>query len=151
RNLAAAFLSGPWSVNSLVRRGSRACGSNQRWLGALARSVLRDYNGTRPDEATLTQYIQQNRDFNAQWQEAQRQQAPLLRQLFCAAPVMAPSPWPVPPFATTAALAAWLGLTPAELDWFADRHGFEARVSAGPLRHYTYHWLAGRSGKVRLL
>jgi hypothetical protein len=64
---------------------------------------------------------------------------------------MAPSPWQVPAFATTAALADWLGLTPPELDWFADRHGFEANVSPGPLRHYIYHWLAGRSGKLRLL
>jgi RNA-directed DNA polymerase len=150
RNLAAAFLSGPWSMESLVRRGSRACGNKERWLRALARSVLRVFNASRPDEATLTKHIEQNRDFDAYW-EARGQQDPLLRQLFWAIPTMAPSPWPVPAFATTSALAEWLGLTPAELDWFADRHGFEARLPAGPLRHYTYHWLAGRSGKLRLL
>jgi hypothetical protein len=64
---------------------------------------------------------------------------------------MAPSAWPVPALATTAALAEWLGLTPGQLDWFADCQGREARHPPGPLRHYGYRWLAGRSGKRRLL
>jgi hypothetical protein len=52
---------------------------------------------------------------------------------------------------TTGALAEWLALSHGELDWFADCQGRESRVPAGPLRHYTYHWLKGRSGKRRLL
>src|SRR5262249_30611422 len=44
-----------------------------------------------------------------------------------------------------------LGLTPGQLDWFADRCGMEARVPDGPLRHYTYRWLTSRGGKLRLL
>jgi hypothetical protein len=63
----------------------------------------------------------------------------------------APASWPVPALATPGALAAWLGLEPGELDWFADCQGREARTPPGPLRHYTYRWLARRSGGVRLL
>jgi hypothetical protein len=66
-------------------------------------------------------------------------------------PKMVPTAWPVPPLPTTAALAAWLSLTPGELDWFADCQGRAVRAPAGPLRHYTYQWLAGRGGKRRLL
>jgi hypothetical protein len=58
---------------------------------------------------------------------------------------------PVPPLPDTAALAAWLDLSPSMLDWFADCQGREAKVPAGPLRHYTYRWQAKRLGKARLL
>jgi hypothetical protein len=57
----------------------------------------------------------------------------------------------VPALATQAALAEWLGLDPPQLDWFADCQGREARVPAGPLRHYRYRWLSKPSGKLRLL
>jgi hypothetical protein len=62
-----------------------------------------------------------------------------------------PSTWGVPALATPAALAGWLGLDLPRLDWFADCQGREARVPAGPLRHYRYRWLSQPSGKVRLL
>src|SRR5262245_28746106 len=67
-------------------------------------------------------------------------------------PRMAANPtFPVPPIVTTVALAERLGLTPGQLDWFADRRGMEAKGHQQPLRHYTYRWLTSRSGKRRLL
>src|SRR5262249_38699844 len=67
-------------------------------------------------------------------------------------PRMAANPgFSVPPIVTTAALAERLGLTPSQLDWFADRRGMEARGHQGALRHYVYRWLTSRSGKRRLL
>jgi hypothetical protein len=62
-----------------------------------------------------------------------------------------PTSWQVPALPTTTALADWLGLTRKELDWFADYFGLEAKVPLGPLRHYTYRWLAGTAGRARLL
>ncbi len=62
-----------------------------------------------------------------------------------------PSPWPVPALGTAAALADWLGLTPRELDWFADVRSRSASAPAGPLRHYLYQWQRKRSGTLRLL
>jgi len=59
--------------------------------------------------------------------------------------------WVVPSLTTPAALAAWLGISLPELEWFSDCQGREARVPPGPLRHYHYQWLIRRSGKVRLL
>jgi hypothetical protein len=69
---------------------------------------------------------------------------------------MSPAPgpavlWQVPPLVTTAQLAEWLGVEAGELAWFADCQGREAKVPPGPLRHYTYHWLAKPSGRSRLL
>src|SRR5947208_1927666 len=54
-----------------------------------------------------------------------------------------PASWPVPALATTGALAEWLGLTPGQLDWFADCRGLERLAPPGPLRHYDYRWLPG--------
>jgi hypothetical protein len=61
-----------------------------------------------------------------------------------------PGTWPVPRLATPARLADWLGLTPPELDWFADCKCWNGgRVER--LRHYTLRWLRKPSGKYRLL
>jgi hypothetical protein len=62
----------------------------------------------------------------------------------------APATWELPRLPTREALADWLGITVCELEWFADRHGFEAAAS-GALRHYTYRLIAKASGKWRLL
>jgi hypothetical protein len=69
---------------------------------------------------------------------------------FRTAVVMNPSPWPVPSLPTSAQLAAWLDIGLNELDWFAD---CQRRLSKAParLQHYTYRWLAKRSGNARLL
>ncbi len=64
---------------------------------------------------------------------------------------MGPSRWSVPALPSSAALAEWLGLTLSELDWFADCQGREAKVPAGPLRHYAYRWVAKRGGRSRLI
>ncbi len=79
-----------------------------------------------------------------------------MRRVFWTTPAMAlqpgaPAGWGVPALPTAGALADWLGLSPAELDWFADCRGWEANVPPGPLRHYAYRWLPRRGGKFRLL
>ena len=53
------------------------------------------------------------------------------------------------PFHTTpidhiGALAAWLGLSPEELDWYADRREINRYATDRRLRHYRYLWLNGR-------
>ena len=67
-------------------------------------------------------------------------------------PVEASATWDVPAIESVAGLAAWLRLTPEELDWFADLKnlGRHARVSE-PLRHYHYRMFVKRSGSVRLI
>src|SRR5260370_28997855 len=62
-----------------------------------------------------------------------------------------PATWHVPALTTPAVLAAWLGLTVPQLDWFADNQRRLAQGPPGPLRHYTYQWLIASSGKARLL
>jgi hypothetical protein len=157
RNLSAAFLAGPWCLDGLVDRGAEACGRRQRWLRTLARRTLAafDDQSTPPSPKTLAAFITADRAFLAACANYRQRQEQPLRRLFWDNPVMSQRgparAWQIPPIPTVAALAEWLQVTPAQLDWLADCLGHEARVGAGPLRHYTYRWLAGRSGKRRLL
>lgn len=62
-----------------------------------------------------------------------------------------PATWEVPPLTTLAQLAAWLGLSPGELDWFADGRGWLPKATHKTLRHYTFRWILKRDGSARLL
>jgi hypothetical protein len=57
----------------------------------------------------------------------------------------------VPKLATTADLAAWLGLPIDHLDWFTDERRTLDRAHAEALSHYKYHWRLKRSGAWRLI
>jgi hypothetical protein len=57
----------------------------------------------------------------------------------------------VPSLTTQGELARWLGITPGELEWFADCYGRERQRPAGPFRHYRYLWMSKASGRKRLL
>jgi hypothetical protein len=75
------------------------------------------------------------------------------RRIPCRPPRMArvegpPGDWPVPPLPTPGRLASWLGLTPAELDWFADCKRWNDREEER-LRHYRLSWLPKSSGRYR--
>ncbi len=157
RNLAAAFLAGPWSPDGLVERGALACGWRERWLSSLARRVVAAFEQpAQVDEKRLALFIGGDEGFARAWATSCRRGHIPLRQVFWTTPAMRPrtslaASWPVPALGTPGALADWLGLGPGALDWFADCHGREATVPPGPLRHYTYQWLAKPSGKFRLL
>jgi hypothetical protein len=158
RNLAAAFLCGGWSEEDLVRQGALACGRRWRWLRPLARRALAAF-AERPTgraQEALAVFLDADAGFCRAWAGRPPGQRPLLSRAFWVPPAMtpaagAPASWSVPALPTTTALAEWLGLTPGQLDWFADPHGHEADVAAGPLRHYTYRLIPKASGRWRLL
>jgi hypothetical protein len=157
RNLAAAFLDGPWSSEGLLYRGRRAIGGRGRWLAMLVQHVLNAFvEPPQNREDALARFLERDRCFREGCAALFRVQKLPLRQVFWLAPRMNPTAgppeaWPVPPLLSTSAVADWLGLTVKQLDWFADCAGREARTPPGSLRHYNYHWLLGRRGKRRLL
>jgi RNA-directed DNA polymerase len=151
-DLAAAFLAGAWSLSGFVRRGAATSGGTAKCLRALARLILTQFpaDAPRPELEVLARAIESHRTF----QEDADYNLP--RRIYWITPRMlpatgAPATWQVPALTTTRALAAWLELTPGELDWFADCQGRLVHAESGPLSHYTYRWLKGRSGKYRLL
>lgn len=156
RNLAAAFLAGPWDLEGLTERGALACGAGGPWLRRLARRVLAAFGGqpTAPDEERLTRFLIADDGFIQAWEEPDPELH--ARQLFWVRPAMTSgaagaASWPVPGLPSLTALAECLNLAPGELDWFADCQGRGACLPAGPLGHYTYRWVRSRAGKARLL
>jgi RNA-directed DNA polymerase len=153
RNLAAAFLSGGWSVRGLLKRGGEAFGQREDWLRPLVRRVIRacaEQPSSR-DWDSLAAFIAADSEFQDCVDDGEPQS-----RIYWVTPTMAPAPgpptsWQLPALTTSTALANWLELTPTELDWFADCHGHEADVKQGPLRHYTYRFVPKASGKWRLL
>jgi hypothetical protein len=141
-SFASALLEGAWDFGELVRRGGAHLGEWPPWLYDLARRIVTEFpdSANRPDAEALARLIQRDAIFRG-----------AREQVFRAAPQMAAAPWPVRQLLSPGALAEWLGLGPAELDWFADCQGREARLPAGPLRHYAYRWVAKRGGRARLI
>jgi len=70
-------------------------------------------------------------------------------------PLFAPAPrlegLDIPRLATLGELCVWLGVTRAELDWFADLRRTHGRAQTRALQHYDYAIVPKRSGGVRLL
>ena len=62
-----------------------------------------------------------------------------------------PGSWPVPVIATPGALAEFLGIDLARLEWLADCQARERAARPEPLRHYRYRWMAKASGSLRLI
>ena len=81
---------------------------------------------------------------------------PPVRQLFFVPSVMgsppaAAGPVVLPQLPTEAALAAWLGITPGRLRWYADITGRNRKHPEGPLRTYRHRWIPKPHGRSRLL
>ena len=153
KGLAGALLEGPWSDEAgLIDRCRAALGRRPRWVGPLARRVLRAFPVDRPKEHQLAAFLNEDAKLRDAWM---RKPFPLpIRK--GPPPTMAPCPgppssWAVPAIVTPSELAVRLGLELAELDWFADLRGIERSTAAGPLRHYAYRWKPKRDGSTRLI
>ena len=145
--LAAAFLAGEWELGAMTLRARRAVGPRV-WLRPVALEVLAAYHRPpldRPRE--LVAYVE------IAIEELPRvpRMPPrvLWRPVFH--PEMAFARWPVPRIDTVGDLAAWSGLEPGELEWFADVRGLERVVADERLRHYRYSHVARRNGPPRVI
>jgi RNA-directed DNA polymerase len=151
--LAEALVAGPWREDDLVARGARAVGRRSRWLRPLVRRLLARFaGGLRPPAARVAAFLAEDARFCL----ADAREPIELAVCLWPLPVMWPAPgrpstWPVPPIATEAELAGWLGLTPGALDGFADLQGRNRRAPAGRLQNYDYVWRPRRSGAARLI
>jgi RNA-directed DNA polymerase len=153
--IAAAFLAGEQTADKARERAVLALGHRWRWLQPLAQRYIVEFaNSTRPTHRSLVRFLLHDPEFAGAWMidsqkitvaqwltEGQRMQ-----------PVSAAGAWNVPSIESAGELAAWLGITPVELDWFADLKGLTTRPQSGPrLRHYHYQVRAKGSGGIRLI
>jgi RNA-directed DNA polymerase len=148
--LALGFLAGPWSRAGLVQRATQVLGEQPRWLVPLVRHLHARFPDAPNDACeSLSQTIQRAASFKRG--HAPGQPGSKLVRLLVAEPSMGRRRWPVPTLTTSADVASWLELTPAELDWFADARGLNAEVGVGALHHYAFRWLPKRRGGYRLV
>src|SRR5262249_9352551 len=101
RELAAAFLAGPWSASPLTERGVQTCGPAKRWIKALARRVLRRFADAPRDVRVLVAFILNDAGFLDAWSQHLLIGRIPLRQVVLISPSMsplpgAPSTWDVP-------------------------------------------------------
>lgn len=146
--LADALLAGAPDVEGFVIRGAECLGRPHRWLPGLARRVFQRFGSSlaADDRAALVAMIAADASFQDAWQ---RIRVPRVRKYFLQPPPMgqrrgALAACNLPSLATPGDVAAWLGITTGELDWFADVG--ERNPVAGPLAHYSYAWIPKRSG-----
>lgn len=154
RALARALLCGESTTQAQQRRATRALGRNWPWLKGLVRRVRQNFGpDLQPaDHDEIVELIFAFRPLVAAFKWADP--APRVCGHYPFHPAMRSSALPnlsIPPLPTPGDLARWLGLSMAELDWFADPAGWGGRTTATKLRHYNYHWLQKPSGGARLI
>jgi RNA-directed DNA polymerase len=149
--LAKAFLAGELNVNAVAERAAQVLGKPWPWLGPLARRFDAAFaNRPRPRHREVVVFLRADRTFRRiatrrlkvrQWLTGPQ---PML-------PVPAARAWKIPAIDSAGSLAAWLGVTPSELDWFADLADRARRHRNSRLEHYRYRVLTKRSGGIRLI
>lgn len=153
--LARAFLTGIPTAAQVVGRVDQMLGRRWRWVRPLAGRYIKAYDGqTRPRHREVVRFLLQDRGFKRAWSKYAHQLSidqwltePLQMQ-----PVSAATRWNIPAIESATALAVWLGLSPEELEWFADLKSLgRNRKSSQQMRHYHYRVFAKRSGSVRLI
>jgi RNA-directed DNA polymerase len=150
--LADAFLAGAdWTRAGLIARGQDAlaipAGPGLPWLRRAVDRVLAAYaHPPRDRPRELAAFVAATVD------EARAGQLPPRHRLVAPGAMAAARPWPaVPELDTAGELAAWLGLSPGELAWFADVQSRERRAADRRLRHYAYAWSTRPGAPVRFL
>jgi hypothetical protein len=152
RALASAFLAGPWNVGSLVARAREALETEPRWLRRVAKAVLVHFPAPPPEGvAPLARMLLADESFRrgaSRWTRVRRWLFPEITMIPVAG---APSTFEILPIPTTGDLAMALGMTPAELAWFADGKRLNEGTSIEALTHYRTKWVAKAGGGYRLL
>jgi RNA-directed DNA polymerase len=152
--LARSLLTGEQNIDSVHARGVRTLGRSWAWLRPLAHRYVEAFSGhTRPRHRDAVQFLLHDPGFKrarskyrheifiAEWlAEPQRMQ-----------PTAKAQHWDLPVIESVGDLAAWLSLSPAELEWFADLKGLGDKLRNPKLQHYHYRILLKRSGGVRLI
>jgi RNA-directed DNA polymerase len=148
--LAGAFLAGEWQPAAMGRRAKRSLADRRGWPTGLAEIVVRAYpDRPRDRPRELATFIAACEPFRQALRGPDR--AVRVHTWVAAPTEMGRRRWPVPAVDDLAALAAWLGVTPDHLAWFADCRSFERIAADERLRHYRRRWLRKPDGSARLL
>lgn len=145
RALAAGFLAGEWSQAGLVASGAVVVGRRARWLPPLARQVLVLYPRPPHDRPRELATNLATRPAAAKALQAR----PVVQPV--GATQMVANRWRLPVLHDLGDEAAFLGVTPSDLDWFADPRRLARTAADVPLQHYRVSHRVAPSGAIRVL
>jgi hypothetical protein len=141
--LADALLAGTADVEGFVARTSWVLGRRHRWLAPFCKRVFRRFGSSldQRNRSTLVEWIRHDAGYDGAFLA---RRTPRIAHYLLDPPRMAPrkgalAACALPDLPTPGDLAAWLGITATELDWFADVHALNP--AHGPLSHYRYVWV----------
>lgn len=141
-------------MEAIAVRANHALGRELRWLRPLAKRYLKHFGGhTRPRHRDVVRFIKHDAAFQRIWRKHERGMsiAHWLTGPQQMQPVAAAVSWAIPKIESLGALAEWFGITPGELEWYADLKCLTFRKSDPRLRHYQYRILTKFSGSLRLI
>src|SRR6266478_3437692 len=114
--LARAFLAGELNVDAVAERAAELLGGPLRWMGPLARRFAAAFaDHPHPRYREVVAFLSNDRRLR---RIASRR--PLITGPQPMLPMPAARSWRIPAIDSAGSLAAWFGVTPSELDWFAD-------------------------------
>ena len=152
--LADALLAGLSSAEDFAARTAEALGRKPRWIRSFARRVFKRFGSGLAyiQRRELIEFIRSDAGYCKAWTASSQ---PRIRRYFLAVPPMGPRPGALadcvlPELPAPGDLAAWLGITIPELEWFADLSGMIGS-SEGALCHYHYKWIPKRHGDYRMI
>ena len=154
RALANSFLAGEPYLEQLVSRASRTLGRDWRWLRSLAHRYLKRFAGqTRPRHRDVVRFLNDDSGFRRAWLQnhSELTVAHWVTEPPRMQPVAAAESWKIPSISSAGDLAAWLGLSIGELQWFEDVRRLVYKEGSSKLRHYHYRVVAKQFGAVRLI
>lgn len=160
KTLARAFIAGEQMLDAVVRRGAAAIGRPAHMVKPVAERYLQTFaNRTRPRHRDVVHFLLHDRSWLRRKRSAESDTSVALRTFPVAWPTdaseMHPVPaahdWRVPAIESVAALAEWLGVSVAELEWFSDVKGRNVHAPQPKLHHYRYAIRTKRRGGLRLI
>ncbi|MBX9580755.1 MAG: reverse transcriptase family protein [Gemmataceae bacterium] len=151
-NLAAALVAGRWDRRVMRAAAAAAVGGKPGWLAPLVRRVHAAYP-EKPQFDPVRAFLERDPTLG---RVIDRDGPPAVVRVFVPPAEMLPPPTAaglveLPQLPTEAALAEWLGITPARLLWLADASGRNRKHPPGPLRTYHHRWVPKPGGRARLL
>jgi hypothetical protein len=154
--LAELFIAGDPSPDAVVERGIEFLGRPWNWLRPLAvryHQTVTTEDRPNPPLHEVVRFLQSDKGFR--WATKHHRKALSLLQPAAVAPSMHPVAaarnWRMPEIVTVPELAAWLGVTLGELEWFADSIGITRKNTNPRLRHYRYQVLQKDASHIRLI
>src|SRR5579883_3024327 len=149
--IASILISGERPAEDIVDRLANLLGRRWPFLEPLVERYLHTFNNARPRRREVVRFLRRDRVFMRVWYE-RLSRLPFNPLLSPPSAAEAPSArWELPAIATAGDLAAWLKVTPEELDWFADLKGITDKLANPRLSHYHRRIFVKRSGGIRLV